>query len=503
MSADHQAQVELAMRTLRRSNLAANLSNVAGVVVVSGFIFLLFPAEGAGLASTQLNLLVAGPFLLLAFAAGVTISTRRGARTAAWLIAGTEPTREDRARVLNAPIFGFVLSASIWALGAVVLGVLNATETLAGGLVIAASILAGGTTTAALTSLTVERVIRPVTAIALSYGAPVRAGGPGVGGRMITAWLLGTGVPVTSAGLVLLGALTGQIGDLEQAATTAILLVAVALSVGLWMIYLTARTVAEPVRAMQEALARVEQGDFDTRIRIEDGTEVGLLQAGFNRMTAGLAERERLREAFGTYVDPDVAERVLKEGTLLEGEELEVTVLFLDVRGFTSFVERSSASEVVTVLNRLFELIIPIIRDHDGHVNKFLGDGLLAIFGAPVRLDDHADRGLAAALEVARAVRREFGNELRIGIGLNTGMVVAGNVGGAGRLEFSVVGDAVNTAARVEAATRVTGDTILITEATRERLATSAVELEARPAQAVKGKSRPVAVFAPSLFSST
>ncbi|MEA2348714.1 MAG: adenylate cyclase, partial [Thermoleophilaceae bacterium] len=93
--------------------------------------------------------------------------------------------------------------------------------------------------------------------------------------------------------------------------------------------------------------------------------------------------------------------------------------------------------------------------------------------------------------------------ELRIGIGLNTGMVVAGNVGGAGRLEFSVVGDAVNTAARVEAATRVTGDTILITEATRERLATSAVELEARPAQAVKGKSRPVAVFAPSLFSST
>jgi adenylate cyclase len=129
-------------------------------------------------------------------------------------------------------------------------------------------------------------------------------------------------------------------------------------------------------------------------------------------------------------------------------------------------------------------------------VNKFLGDGLLAIFGAPTKLEDHADRAVEAAIAIARAVEREFGETLRIGIGLNSGPVVAGNVGGAGRLEFSVIGDPVNTAARVEAATRSTGDPILITGATRSRLQRNRTGFEERPAQELKGKREPVPVFA-------
>src|SRR5207253_105280 len=219
---------------------------------------------------------------------------------------------------------------------------------------------------------------------------------------------------------------------------------------------------------------RVEEGDFDARVAVADGSEVGLLQAGFNRMAEGLAERERIREAFGTYVDREVADHILREGTSLAGEEVEVTMMFIDVRDFTGFAERSSAPEVVATLNRLFEQIVPIVHEHGGHVDKFVGDGLLAVFGAPRRQEDHADQALAAAYAIDRAVQAEFAGELSIGVGLNSGAVVAGNVGGAGRLEFSVIGDAVNVAARVEAATRKTGDAILVSEHTRRLLSQTA-----------------------------
>jgi adenylate cyclase len=217
-------------------------------------------------------------------------------------------------------------------------------------------------------------------------------------------------------------------------------------------------------------------------------------------MVAGLRERERIRDAFGTYVDREVAEHILREGTSLEGEEVEVTVMFIDIRDFTSLAERLSAPEVVATLNRLFERVVPIIHAHGGHVDKYVGDGLLAVFGAPARQEDHADRALAASLEIAAAVDQEFEDELSIGVGVNSGRVVAGNIGGAGRLEFSVIGDAVNVAARVEAATRTTGDTVLLSGHTRALLSDDATAtLEERPAVPLKGKLDPVSLFAPAV----
>jgi adenylate cyclase len=256
-----------------------------------------------------------------------------------------------------------------------------------------------------------------------------------------------------------------------------------------------ARATADPIDSVREALAQVQGGDFKTRVPVYDGTQIGQLQLGFNRMVTGLAERDRIREAFGTYVDPDVAERILEEGTNLAGEEVEVTLMFIDIKDFTGFAESTPADEVVGAINELFEQIVPIIHEHGGRVDKFVGDGLLAVFGAPRRQPDHADQALQSARQIAQSLHSRHG--LTIGIGLNSGKVVAGNVGGSGRLEFSVIGDAVNVAARVEAATRETGDAILVSERTKVVLADGGPALEERPGIQLKGKREEVRVYAP------
>jgi adenylate cyclase len=170
--------------------------------------------------------------------------------------------------------------------------------------------------------------------------------------------------------------------------------------------------------------------------------------------------------------------------------------MFVDVRDFTPFAERSSARETVAFLNDFFDLVVPIVLAHHGHANKFLGDGLLCVFGAPERLPDHADHALACARELGEAIERRFGSDVRVGIGLNSGPVVIGSVGGGGRLEFTVIGDPVNVAARVEKATRETGDVMLLTEATRCLLSDDGNSLEPRGELELKGKSDPVPVYA-------
>jgi adenylate cyclase len=274
--------------------------------------------------------------------------------------------------------------------------------------------------------------------------------------------------------------------------------IGVAFTISLELTLLLSRSILAPLNDLRAGTARVAEGDFSARVPVMATDETGSLAGSFNRMVAGLQERERLREAFGTFVDPDVAERVLRQGTILEGEEVEVTVLFLDIRDFTAYAERTSAHDVVARLNDFYEHVVPVLLRHGGHANKFVGDGLLAVFGAPERWPDHADRAVAAALEIARVVEEFYRGELRIGIGVNSGTVLAGTIGGGGRLEFTVIGDAVNTASRVEQATRETGDTVLVTDATLRLLRRDHGGFEERPAMALRGKSEPVALFAPS-----
>jgi adenylate cyclase len=351
--------------------------------------------------------------------------------------------------------------------------------------------------TATLAYFLTERILRPAAARALGPEIPEHLIAPGVTSRALLAWALGTGIPVL--GLVAIGILllAGDSGSNFDPGVAMVVLGGVGILVGLLAVALAARATAAPIGSVRRALERVQRGDFDVHVPVYDATQIGQLQLGFNQMVDGLAERERIREAFGTYVDPDVAERILEEGTSLEGEEVEVTILFVDVRDFTSFAEDTPASEVVGAINRLFETVVPIIHEHGGHVDKFIGDGVLAVFGAPRRYEDHADRASAAALEIEEAVRSGKAGELEIGIGLNSGTVVAGNVGGSGRLEFSVIGDPVNVAARVEAATRQTGDTILVAERTKELLTRSDLRLVEREGATLKGKSETVKLYAP------
>jgi adenylate cyclase len=257
-----------------------------------------------------------------------------------------------------------------------------------------------------------------------------------------------------------------------------------------------------PIRDLAEGTERVGAGDFGRRLPVVQDDDLGALAASFNRMQAGLAERQRLQAAFGTYVDPALAARLLKQSDdVFTGERREVTVMFVDVRDFTPFAEANTAEDTVSRLNALFEIVVPAVVDAGGHVNKFLGDGALAVFGAPNDLADHADAAVAAAAVIQRLVTERFGAELRIGIGINTGVVIAGTIGAGGKLEFTLIGDAVNVAARVEQLTKTTGDTILLTQQCVDALAARPLGLTDRGFHALKGKSAAVQVF--SLDQST
>jgi adenylate cyclase len=169
--------------------------------------------------------------------------------------------------------------------------------------------------------------------------------------------------------------------------------------------------------------------------------------------------------------------------------------MFVDIRDFTPFAEANTAEDTVARLNALFEIVVPAVLDAGGHVNKFLGDGALAVFGAPNDLADHADAAVAAAVRIQLRVAERFDGALRVGIGINTGVVIAGTIGGGGKLEFTLIGDTVNVAARVEQLTANTGDSILLTQQCVDASAARPPGLINRGFQVLKGKSAAVQVF--------
>jgi adenylate cyclase len=252
----------------------------------------------------------------------------------------------------------------------------------------------------------------------------------------------------------------------------------------------------QPIRDLARGAERVAVGDYSQRLPVVQDDDLGALVASFNRMQSGLAERQRLQAAFGTYVDPALAARLLEQGDeVFTGERRQLTVMFVDIRDFTPFAEANSAEDTVARLNALFEIVVPTVVDAGGHVNKFLGDGALAVFGAPNDLADHADAAVAAAVSVHRLVAERFGGELRIGIGINTGPVIAGTIGGGGKLEFTLIGDTVNVAARVEQLTKTTGDAILLTHKSVDALLSPPPGLTDRGSHVLKGKSAAIQVF--------
>ena len=321
----------------------------------------------------------------------------------------------------------------------------------------------------------------------------------GKGAGVSLRWkLLGT-LPLINVvtGVVVSGLSTNQRHSLQDLGLDVVVALLVSFTLSFELTVLVAKSILGPVRDLVASTERVKEGDLAARVPVVSGDEVGQLARSFNEMMTGLQEREALHEAFGSYVDPDVADRVMSEGQMIEGEDVELTVVFIDMCGFTAFAERSSARETVARLNDLFGLVVPLLMEHGGHANKFIGDGVMGVFGAPDRLPDHALRAVEAACAVAEAVDERYGDELRVGIGINSGLASVGSIGGGGRLEFAVIGDTVNVAARVERLTRETGDTVLLTEATRTLLDGAGPELEPRGEVPIRGRSDPVPVYAP------
>lgn len=474
-------------------------SNVVGaaVALALGIFVLPLPDYATGEYRHPVFFLVATAcYLAVAVPVGTLIGARGQGRVRHWLLEDRPATLKEQRTVLRTPLRLFLLQWCFWLGAAVLFSVLSSGRGFVGSLWVAVLVTLVGLTTAASTYLLAERLLRPVATRALADGAQGDFRVSGVRRRALFAWLVGTAVPVVGLLTVGIVSLTTGRGSRQDVLVSTIVLSAIALTIGLWTVGAAAGATAGPIIKVADALRKVEDGDLDARVSVHDATEIGRLQVGFNAMVAGLREREQLRDAFGTYFDPEVAKHILEQGTDLSGEEVEVTVMFLDVRGFTRFAADNPATDVVGHLNALFERVVTIVRQHSGHVDKFVGDGVLAVFGAPRREERHADLALSAAMDIAATVAREL-DDMEIGIGLNSGTVVAGNVGGGGRLEFTVIGDVVNVAARIEAATRETGDTLLLSQRTHD-LIHEPPEMRERHGIALRGREGEVTLYAPA-----
>ncbi len=262
-----------------------------------------------------------------------------------------------------------------------------------------------------------------------------------------------------------------------------------------------ARSVAEPLRDLESAMREVERGNLDARCAVLGTDEIGAVTEGFNRMVGGLRERERIRETFGKYVTREVRDEILAGRVDLGGRLREATILFSDLRDFTPWVEAHAPEEVVRDLNAYFTLMEGAIRAHGGLVLQYIGDEIEAVFGAPVAEPRHATLAVQAALEMRRrleawnAEREVAGRPVfRHGIGIHTGLVLAGAIGSPDRLSYALVGDAVNLASRLQGLTKEIKADIVLSAATQRRL-DAGVETVACPAVRVKGKSTEVEVF--------
>lgn len=258
--------------------------------------------------------------------------------------------------------------------------------------------------------------------------------------------------------------------------------------------------IAAPLQSMVAAMGRVLGGDLSQRIAVERADEVGFLARSFNEMVAGLEEREAIKDTFGRFVSREVATAVLSGRLPLEGERRDVTILFQDVRGFSALSEKLAPDVMVRVVNRLFAEVVAAVEAEGGVIRQFLGDGAMAMFGAPVGHPDDPARAVRAALALvdrlpalnARLAAEELPG-LRIGIGIHTGEVIAGRLGPEERSEYGVVGDAVNVASRIEGLTRELEAAILISAATAARLGDE-FAFGRRSIVPLRGKAQPIEV---------
>lgn len=268
------------------------------------------------------------------------------------------------------------------------------------------------------------------------------------------------------------------------------------------------RLILNPLKNLTEASKRIQNGDYKSRVGIVTSDELGALADSFNDMADSLAEKEFMRDTFGKIVDPEVRDYLMsgsgKEslGAALGGETREVTVLFCDIRSFTAMSEKMEASEVVQLLNKYFTALGKCIAAHHGIINKYIGDAIMAIFGAPVQSENSARDAFLAALDMRKALvevnedfKKEGFPEVHFGIGIHTGPVFAGTIGAENRMEYTVIGDTVNTASRLESLCKTYTKDLILSEASAEKLGKESEGLSFVAEAEIRGKSQPMKLY--------
>lgn len=299
-------------------------------------------------------------------------------------------------------------------------------------------------------------------------------------------------------GIILTMSAKGQIRGNLMPLTVAL---AVLLGLGLIITALISGLLHEPLVEMKRAMMRVKSGDLDVRVAVESNDEVGNLGEALNEMVCGLREKEYIKDAFGRMVDPNVRDHLLDGNIDLGGDLCEASVLFCDIRGFTALSEKLGPGRVVRMLNIYFDVFSACIMEESGIVNKYIGDAIMAIFGAPVPLENDADAAVSAAKRIESALielNNDFATKefppLSIGIGVHSGPVLIGNIGSRVRMEYTAIGDTVNTAARVEKLCKKLEPNLLITDSTAKKLSGGFSPIFLTT-EKVRGKVEPISIY--------
>lgn len=271
------------------------------------------------------------------------------------------------------------------------------------------------------------------------------------------------------------------------------------LFLGLDIFGIVAQFFHRQLTSMADTTRLIRMNHFHTSLKVKSGDELGYLAESINEMSASLEEKERIYETFGRVVDPEVRDHLLHGKVDPDGEIREVTVLFTDIRGFTSLSEKLSPIEIVNLLNRYFEVLSSTIRKNGGMVNKFIGDAIMGVFNAPLDNMDHRQSALQASREILDAIKKlntslrsEGQPEIRIGVGIHTGPVVAGTIGSRERQEYTVIGDTVNVAARLEGLTKNYDTSVLFTG---EVIAGNSMGTRSLGQVTVRGKEETLEIF--------
>lgn len=428
-------------------------TNSIGVLLSFALLRYVLPHPGNVQLTPELrgsNTVLLSTILPLAAAIGVAVSAWMGRPIFQWMEKGGMPSAKQHALIVSAPARQTALIAGIWiVITALFAFSVTRTQSPQFVLMVVLTFLSVGLTCCAISYFVAERILRRLISDAM-HGVSVESrSATTVTMRLITMWVVTAAVPLFWIVIVVAFRFLSSIfPDTNQTATAVAILGTFAIVVGFMGMAVVARSISDPVKQVSAAMEAVKAGRYDVSVPIYDGSEIGRLQYGFDQMVHGLAERERLSDMFGRRVGTDVVREALDRGGSLGGESRQVAVMFVDLVGSSRRIDALPPYRVVAMLNEFFEVVVDTVHAHGGIVNKFTGDAALAVFGAPVELPNYASAALAAARELRPRIQAT--TSLNFGIGVSAGRVVAGNVGARNRLEYTVIGDPVNEAARLK-----------------------------------------------------